>query len=222
MALGLGNGLPHFLIIFCWCIPKDRKYFTEPLFLYDFTFLSFWGCYILIHSSIFLSSWQPHLCSDAGSLRVRWCSAICSGGGPYVTCVFFQVPNECLQSVTSWHSRKKGLNMNMCPKILATVYGGFLKILAQSLMGTLWWTNILPWKDPPFFMGKSTISTGHFPLLFVCSPEGRNSSFRFLVSVVGFSTFTRYGFHKVWIWALWLIGRKNRGSYQIIQVIRLF
>jgi hypothetical protein len=25
----------------------------------------------------------------------------------------------------------------MCPKILATVYGGFLKILAQSLMGSL-------------------------------------------------------------------------------------
>ena len=29
---------------------------------------------------------------------------------------------------------------------------------------TLWWTNILLWKDPPFFMGKSTIN-GHFPLL---------------------------------------------------------
>ena len=26
----------------------------------------------------------------------------------------------------------------------------------------LWWTNILPWKDPPFLMGKSTISIyGH-------------------------------------------------------------
>ena len=24
----------------------------------------------------------------------------------------------------------------------------------------LWWTNILPWKDPPFLIGKSTISTG--------------------------------------------------------------
>ena len=29
---------------------------------------------------------------------------------------------------------------------------------------TLWWTNILPWKDPPFFMGKSTISTGPFSI----------------------------------------------------------
>ena len=25
-----------------------------------------------------------------------------------------------------------------------------------------WWTNILPWKDPPFFMGKSTISMAIF------------------------------------------------------------
>ena len=29
---------------------------------------------------------------------------------------------------------------------------------------TLWWTNILPWKDPPFLMGKSTISTGPFSI----------------------------------------------------------
>ena len=27
---------------------------------------------------------------------------------------------------------------------------------------TLWWTNILPWKDPPFLMGKSTISMAIF------------------------------------------------------------
>ena len=27
---------------------------------------------------------------------------------------------------------------------------------------TLWWTNILLWKDPPFFMGKSTISIAIF------------------------------------------------------------
>jgi hypothetical protein len=27
---------------------------------------------------------------------------------------------------------------------------------------TLWWTNILLWKDPPFFMGKSTISMAIF------------------------------------------------------------
>ena len=60
MALGLGNGLPHFLINFCWCIPKDRKYFTEPLLSYEFTFLSFWGCYILIHSSIFILMTAAH------------------------------------------------------------------------------------------------------------------------------------------------------------------
>ena len=27
---------------------------------------------------------------------------------------------------------------------------------------TLWWTNILPWKDPPFLMGNSTISMAIF------------------------------------------------------------
>ena len=27
---------------------------------------------------------------------------------------------------------------------------------------SLWWTNILLWKDPPFFMGKSTISMAIF------------------------------------------------------------
>ena len=31
---------------------------------------------------------------------------------------------------------------------------------------TLWWTNIWQWKDPPFFMGKSTISTGPFSIAF--------------------------------------------------------
>ena len=36
---------------------------------------------------------------------------------------------------------------------------------------TLWWTNSLLWKDPPFLMGKSTINH-HFPLQTVSSPEG--------------------------------------------------
>ena len=36
---------------------------------------------------------------------------------------------------------------------------------------TLWWTNSLQWKITMLLMGKSTISS-HFPLLFVCSPEG--------------------------------------------------
>ena len=29
-------------------------------------------------------------------------------------------------------------------------------------LGILWWTNSLQWKDPPFFMGKSTISMAIF------------------------------------------------------------
>ena len=31
-----------------------------------------------------------------------------------------------------------------------------------SLWSTLWWTNSLLWKDPPFFMGKSTMSMAIF------------------------------------------------------------
>ena len=34
---------------------------------------------------------------------------------------------------------------------------------------------ILPWKDPPFFMGFYPLfRLGHFQLLFVCSPEGNH------------------------------------------------
>ena len=36
---------------------------------------------------------------------------------------------------------------------------------------TLWWTNIFPWKIT-IFNGKIHYFYGHFPLLFVCSPEG--------------------------------------------------
>ena len=37
---------------------------------------------------------------------------------------------------------------------------------------TLWWTNILPWSIT-IFNRKIHYFYGHFPLLFVCSPEGR-------------------------------------------------
>ena len=36
---------------------------------------------------------------------------------------------------------------------------------------TLWWTNSLQWKDPPFFMGKPTISMAIFKC-YVSSPGG--------------------------------------------------
>ena len=36
-----------------------------------------------------------------------------------------------------------------------------------------WWTNILLWKDPPFLMGKSTISMAIFNC-YVSSPEGKH------------------------------------------------
>ena len=40
------------------------------------------------------------------------------------------------------------------------------------LQDTLWWTNILQWKDPPILNGKIHYFYGHFQLLFVSSPEG--------------------------------------------------
>ena len=43
--------------------------------------------------------------------------------------------------------------------------------VSDLLYRTLWWTNIWLWKDPPFFMGKSTISMAIFHC-YVSSPEG--------------------------------------------------
>ena len=58
---------------------------------------------------------------------------------------------------------------------------------------TLWWTFILPWKDPPFLMGKSHYFYGHVQLLFVCSPEGmiipKGSAYLFFTAC--FSMFLR-------------------------------
>ena len=45
-----------------------------------------------------------------------------------------------------------------------------------KVVGTLWWTNILPWKITIFY-GKIHYFYGHFQLLFVCSPEGDDFSF---------------------------------------------
>ena len=36
------------------------------------------------------------------------------------------------------------------------------KFVEEIDIDTLWWTNKKQWKDPPFFMRKSTISTGPF------------------------------------------------------------
>ena len=57
-----------------------------------------------------------------------------------------------------------------------------------SLMGEIMWDHyvwyplvnvyILPWKDPPIFHGKIHYFYGHFPLLFVGSPEGNPKSVR--------------------------------------------
>ena len=44
---------------------------------------------------------------------------------------------------------------------------------------TLWWTNILLWKIT-IFHGKIHYFYGHFPLLFVCSPKGKNSCSKIL------------------------------------------
>jgi hypothetical protein len=45
------------------------------------------------------------------------------------------------------------------------------KVWAKSYQRlTLWWTNIINYGKPPFFMGKSTINV-HFQQLFVCLPK---------------------------------------------------
>ena len=48
------------------------------------------------------------------------------------------------------------------PVRLALGVGGmilqFEMLSTPESPATLWWTNILPWKDPPFLMGKLTIS----------------------------------------------------------------
>ena len=56
-----------------------------------------------------------------------------------------------------------------CFTLLCGVYQGRLEYHGNNHnnsnnenYGTLWWTNILPWKDPPFLMGKPTISMAIF------------------------------------------------------------
>ena len=61
--------------------------------------------------------------------------------------------------------------------------GNYTRVIKQGSVGsvafwessinlvTLWWTNSLQWKDPPFLMGKSTISMAIFNC-YVSSPEG--------------------------------------------------
>ena len=48
---------------------------------------------------------------------------------------------------------------------------GCPRISKGNLGYPAWWTHILPWKDPPFLMGKSTISMAIFNC-YVSSPEG--------------------------------------------------
>ena len=59
---------------------------------------------------------------------------------------------------------------------------------------TLWWTNILLWKDPPFLMGNSTISMAIFHC-YVSSPEGNLSkNIGFTWVYMGF-TWVLHGFY---------------------------
>ena len=47
---------------------------------------------------------------------------------------------------------------------------------------TLWWTNMLLWKDPPFLMGKSTINS-HVPLVSNLSSLSFQSASRSLDAI---------------------------------------
>ena len=62
-----------------------------------------------------------------------------------------------LLRVTSWNADPAGL--------VADVW--------ENVQNTLWWTYKKQWKDPPFLMGKSTISLAIFHC-YVSSPEVNN------------------------------------------------
>ena len=63
---------------------------------------------------------------------------------------------------------------NLATNELGCAVGGAVGMICNgiTIALTLWWTNILPWKDPPFLMGKSTISMAIFHC-YVSSPEGK-------------------------------------------------
>ena len=64
------------------------------------------------------------------------------------------------QNRAAWASRTPEPSTGSCQT--SSLADGHLDHLAYPA----WWTNMLPWKDPPFFMGKSTISTGPFSIAF--------------------------------------------------------
>ena len=57
------------------------------------------------------------------------------------------------QLTNPWTETNKTFRIGSQEMIPRMFFHMYFKILC-----TLWWTNILPWKDPPFLKGKSTIS----------------------------------------------------------------
>ena len=67
-------------------------------------------------------------------------------------------------------------------------------------LGTLWWTNILPWKDPPFFMGTSTISTGPFSIAMLNYQRVSYMAHGFQWLGLGFQKQIGFRIKLLWIW----------------------
>ena len=95
------------------------------------------------------STGQWQIVGQLRQLRVAWCRRKRVFFGAQVTCKIAQrIP----------------LRMDVPNDEIDRLVGKMHEI-------TLWWTNILLWKDPPFLMGKSTISMAIFNC-YVSSPEG--------------------------------------------------
>ena len=76
------------------------------------------------------------------------------GSSPKVPEVLTVVTSPCLSSCCQSSSQEPVWPAGTCSWL--SQFSDFSRPV------NLWWTNILLWKDPPFFMGKSTISMASF------------------------------------------------------------
>ena len=60
-------------------------------------------------------------------------------------------------------------------------------VATMDFVDSLWWTNKKQWKDPPFFMGKSTISMAMFNC-YVSSPEDSWRLVNMLINAILYGT----------------------------------
>ena len=97
---------------------------------------------------------------------------LCSGS---LSCSISQVKQcQCHWGIGRRKRRPAGWNPSG-PCWRFRTWDGYPQLMI-NITTTLWWTNKKLWKDPPFFMGKSTISMAIFHC-YVSSPEGISDEF---------------------------------------------